>query len=76
MILEESYKHAVAQYWYEALGLAVSEVAFERVTGGTWKAQVPAFLDRQKIEDMYNFIGGRAKFLRNSCGTQVDGDGY
>ena len=58
VILEESYEHAVAQYWYEALGLAVSEVAFEYATGGTWKAQVPAFLDRQKIEDLVQLHQG------------------
>ena len=49
VILEESYEHAVAQYWYEALGLAVSEVAFEFVADTQWCAQVPAFLEREKI---------------------------
>lgn len=55
MILEESYEHTVAQYWYEALGLAVSEVAFERVTGGEWRALVPTFLHREKIEALVQF---------------------
>jgi hypothetical protein len=50
-----SYEHTVAQYWYEALGLAVSEVAFERVTNGKWHAEVPPFLDRDKIEALVQF---------------------
>jgi integrase len=50
VIPEDTYEHAVAQYWYEALGLAVSEVAFEHVTNKKWQAEVPPFLDRQKIE--------------------------
>jgi site-specific recombinase XerD len=68
VILEESYEHAVAQYWYEALGLAVSEVAFERATHGSWKAQVPAFLDRQKIEDLVQLHQG---VVQDSLGTLV-----
>src|SRR5947208_3402746 len=44
-----------AQYWYEALGLAVSEVAFQRVTNGKWRAEVPPFLDRDKIEALVQF---------------------
>jgi site-specific recombinase XerD len=52
VIPEDIYEHTVAQYWYEALGLAVSEVAFERVTQGKWRAEVPPFLDRQKIEGL------------------------
>jgi hypothetical protein len=55
VIPEDTYEHTVAQYWYEALGLAVSEVAFERVTGGKWRAEVPSFLDRCKIEDLVRF---------------------
>jgi hypothetical protein len=41
--------------WYEALGLAVSEVAFEHVTNKKWQAEVPPFLDRQKIESLVQF---------------------
>jgi site-specific recombinase XerD len=41
VILEDTYEHTVAQYWYEALGLAVSEVAFERITKRKWRADVP-----------------------------------
>ena len=55
VILEDTYEHTAAQYWYEALGLAVSEVAFERVTQGKWRAEIPPFLDRQKIEDLVRF---------------------
>ncbi len=40
---------------YEALGLAVSEVAFEQVTSGKWRAEVPSFLDRHKIEALVQF---------------------
>lgn len=55
VIPEDTYEHTVAQYWYEALGLAVSEIAFEHVTGGNWRAEVPSFLDRRKIEDLVQF---------------------
>jgi site-specific recombinase XerD len=55
VIAEETYEHAVAQYWYEALGLAVSEVAFEAVAAGKWQAHIPAFLERQKIEQLVRF---------------------
>ena len=55
VIPEDTYEHTVAQYWYEALGLAVSEVAFEQVTNGKWRAEVPSFLDRHKIETLVQF---------------------
>jgi len=55
VIPEDTYEHTVAQYWYEALGLAVSEVAFEYVTNGKWRAEVPPFLDRDKIEALVQF---------------------
>ncbi len=55
VIPEDTYEHTVAQYWYEALGLAVSEVAFEHITNGKWRAEVPSFLDRQKIETLVQF---------------------
>lgn len=55
VIPEDTYEHTVAQYWYEALGLAVSEVAFEQITGGKWRAEVPSFLDRRKIKDLVQF---------------------
>jgi hypothetical protein len=55
VIPEDTYEHTVAQYWYEALGLAVSEVAFEHVTRGKWHAEVSPFLDRHKIEDLVQF---------------------
>lgn len=55
VIPEDTYEHTVAQYWYEALGLAVSEVAFEYVTAKKWRADVPAFLDRKKIEMLVQF---------------------
>jgi hypothetical protein len=55
VIPEDTYEHTVAQYWYEALGLAVSEVAFEYVTKGKWQAEVPPFLDRHKIEELVRF---------------------
>lgn len=55
VIPEDTYEHTVAQYWYEALGLAVSEVAFEYITGGKWCAEVPSFLERHKIEALVQF---------------------
>src|SRR5437879_13630370 len=45
VIPEETYEHTVAQYWYEALGLAVSEVAFDRVREGNWRAGLKSFVD-------------------------------
>jgi hypothetical protein len=55
VIPEDTYEHTVAQYWYEALGLAVSEVAFEYITKEKWHAEVPSFLDRCKIEALVQF---------------------
>lgn len=52
VLTEETYHHAVAQYRYEALGLAVSEVALEQGTGRTFQASVASFLDREKIEQL------------------------
>lgn len=68
VILEDTYEYAAAQYWYEALGLAVSEVAFERVTQGKWRAEVPLFLDRQKIEDLVQF---NLRTVQDSLGTTL-----
>lgn len=68
VILEESYEHAVAQYWYEALGLAVSEVAFESVMAGKWRAQVPGFLDRQKIDALVQF---HLRIVQDSLGSPL-----
>jgi hypothetical protein len=55
VIPEDTYEHTVAQYWYEALGLAISEVAFGQITKGKWRAEVPPFLDRHKIKDLVQF---------------------
>ena len=52
VLTEETYHHAVAQYRYEALGLAVSEVALEQGTKGKFKAHVPSFLDHEKIDQL------------------------
>jgi site-specific recombinase XerD len=52
---EASYEYTVAQYWYETLGLAISEVAFEAATGGEWHAQIPVFLNREKIDALVQF---------------------
>jgi site-specific recombinase XerD len=68
VIPEDTYEHTVAQYWYEALGLAVSEVAFERVTQGKWQAEVPPFLDRQKIEGLVQF---HLHIVQDSLGTAL-----
>jgi len=68
VIPEETYEHTVAQYWYEALGLAVSEVAFERVTRGKWRAEVPPFLDRQKIEGL---VQVHLRVVQDSLGTAL-----
>jgi len=50
MLTEDTYHHTVAQYRYEALGLAISEVALERGTRGKFKAEVAPFLERREIE--------------------------
>lgn len=68
VIPEDTYEHTVAQYWYEALGLAVSEVAFERVTQGKWRAEVPPFLDRQKIESLVQL---HLRIVQDSLGTAL-----
>ena len=68
VILEESYEHAVAQYWYEALGLAVSEVALETITEGEWRALVPAFLYREKIETLVRF---HLQVVQDSLGSPL-----
>jgi hypothetical protein len=47
VLSEDTYEHTVTQYWYEALGAAVSEVAFGHVNGEKWRAEVSPFLDRQ-----------------------------
>src|SRR5262249_11030669 len=52
---KDMYERTVAQYWYEALGLTVSEVAFEQITKGKWRAEVPPFLEWCKIEDLVQF---------------------
>ena len=49
-LTEETFHHAVAQYRFEALGLAVSEVALERGTTRRFRATVASFLERQEIE--------------------------
>jgi site-specific recombinase XerD len=68
VIPEDTYEHTVAQYWYEGLGLAVSEVAFERVTRGKWRAEVPPFLDRQKIEGLVQL---HLRVVQDSLGTAL-----
>jgi hypothetical protein len=68
VIPEETYEHTVAQYWYEALGLAVSEVAFEQVMQGKWRAEVPPFLDRQKIEGL---VQVHLRVVQDSLGTAL-----
>jgi site-specific recombinase XerD len=68
VIPEDTYEHTVAQYWYEALGLAVSEVAFERVTRGKWRAEVPPFFDRQKIEGLVQL---HLRVVQDSLGTAL-----
>ena len=68
VIPEDTYEHTVAQYWYEALGLAVSEVAFERITQGKWQAHVPPFLNRQKIESLVQL---HLRIVQDSLGTAL-----
>ena len=65
---EEGYEHTVAQYWYEALGLAVSEAAFEVATEGEWRAHVPAFLNREKIETLVQF---HLRVVQDSLGNPL-----
>jgi site-specific recombinase XerD len=50
VLTEETFHHAVAQYRFEALGLAVSEVALERGTKRKFRATVASFLERHEIE--------------------------
>ncbi len=50
LLTEETYHHAVAQYRYEALGLAVSEVALEQGTKGKRQATIAPFLEWREIE--------------------------
>ena len=50
ILTEDTYHHAVAQYRYEALGLAVSEVALECGTQGKYRAHVAPFLEHSEIE--------------------------
>ena len=50
VLTEETFHHAVAQYRFEALGLAVSEVALERGTKRKFRATIPSFLERNEIE--------------------------
>jgi len=72
VIPEDTYEHTVAQYWYEALGLAVSEVAFERVTNKKWRAEVPPFLDRQKIEALVHIhLHHVADSLKSALGLRL-----
>jgi len=52
VITEETYHFTVAQYRYEALGLAVSEVALQQGTHGQYQPQVPSFLNREEIEGL------------------------
>jgi site-specific recombinase XerD len=68
VIPEESYEHTVAQYWYEALGLAISEVAFEAVTAGAWRAQVPVFLERKNIDELVQF---HLRVVQDSLGSPL-----
>ena len=72
MLPEETYHFAVAQYRYEALNLAVSEVGLELGTGGAFEAGVPAFLDRARVEQLVaaNLDGAR-DYLESEFGVRL-----
>jgi hypothetical protein len=52
VITEDTYDHMVAQYRYEALCLAISEVALERGTKGKFKATIASFLEPREIDQV------------------------
>ncbi len=52
VVTEDTYHHAVAQYRWQALALAVSAVALARGVPGKYAAEVPDFLDGRAIESL------------------------
>jgi site-specific recombinase XerD len=52
VITEDTYHHAVAQYRWQALALAVSAVALARGVPGKFSAEVPDFLEGRAIESL------------------------
>ncbi len=52
VVTEDTYHHAVAQYRWQALALAVSAVALARGVPGKYAAEVPDFLDGRAIEGL------------------------
>ncbi len=72
MITEETYVHTVAQYRYEALGLAVSEVALERGTKGKFTADVAPFLDREQIDVLViSQLAHVQEYMRSPLGVRL-----
>ncbi len=52
VITEDTYHHAVAQYRWQALALAVSAVALARGVPGKFSAELPDFLNGRAIESL------------------------
>lgn len=72
VVTEETYVHTVAQYRYEALGLAVSEVALERGTRGKFTAHVAPFLDREHIDALVlSHLTHVQEYMRSSLGVRL-----
>ncbi len=72
VVTEETYEHTVAQYRYEALGLAVSEVALERGTRGKFTADVAPFLDREQIDVLViSHLAHVQEYMRSSLGVRL-----
>ena len=72
VITEETYVHTVAQYRYEALGLAVSEVALERGTRGKFTADVASFLDREQIDVLVtSHLAYVQEYMRSPLGVRL-----
>lgn len=72
VVIEETYEHMVAQYRYEALALSVSEVALERGTKGKFRAQVPSFLNRQRIDSLVQqYLPHVQEYFRSQLGVRL-----
>ena len=72
VVTEETYVHTVAQYRYEALGLAVSEVALERGTRGKFTAQVPCFLNQEQIDTLVtSHLPHIQEYMRSPLGVRL-----
>lgn len=72
IITEDTYEYMVAQFRYEALGLAVSEVALERATKGKFRARVAPFLDHQEIDRLVTtHLEHVQQYIRSPLGLRL-----